>query len=67
MAGITFSEGSGVADSFFGKSQAPIKAIIADRVESFQEQSMIDKVFYMDTTTTQRSTPLQLRWVIFRT
>ena len=50
MAGITFSEGSGVADSFFGKSQAPIKAIIADRVESFQEQSMIDKVFYMDTT-----------------
>lgn len=51
MAGITFSEGSGVADSFFGKSQAPIKAIIADRVESFQETSMVDKVFYMDTTT----------------
>ena len=28
MAGITFSEGSGLADSIFGKSQAPIRMFI---------------------------------------
>lgn len=49
MAGIVFSEGSGVADSIFGKSQEPIRAIIEQNVEAFQEVSMIDKIFYMDT------------------
>lgn len=48
MAGITFSEGSGVQDSFFGKSQAPIKAIIDSRVEAFEKNSMVDKIYYMD-------------------
>lgn len=51
MAGIIFSQGSGLNDSIFGKSQAPIKAIIEQNVESFQEMSAIDKVFYMDKTT----------------
>lgn len=50
MAGIIFSEGSGVADSMFGKSQEPIKALIESQVEAFQENSAIDKVFNMDTT-----------------
>lgn len=48
MAGIIFSQGSGVNDSIFGKSQAPIKAVIEQGVESFQEMSAIDKIFYMD-------------------
>jgi hypothetical protein len=48
--GIIYSQGSGLNDSVFGKSQAPIKAIIEQNVESFQETSMIDKIFYMDKT-----------------
>jgi len=48
---IIFSQGSGLNDSIYGKSQAPIKAIVENGVESFQEQSMVDKIFYMDTTT----------------
>lgn len=48
MSGIIFSKASGVNDSIFGKSQEPIKAIIMQSVESFQEKSLIDKIFYMD-------------------
>lgn len=48
MAGIVFSQSSGVNDSVFGKSQAPIKAMIEQNVESFQQLSLIDKIFYMD-------------------
>lgn len=48
MSGIIFSKASGVNDSIFGKSQEPIKAIIMQAVESFQEKSLIDKIFYMD-------------------
>ena len=47
---IIFSQGSGVADSVFGKSQAPIKAMIESGVEAFQQFSAVDKVFSMDTT-----------------
>lgn len=50
MSNVIFSQGSGLNDSIFGKSQAPIKAIIEQGVESFAEQSMIDKIFYMDKT-----------------
>ncbi len=50
MAGIIFSESSGLNDSVFGKSQAPIKAMISQNIEAFEETSLIDKVFYMDTT-----------------
>ena len=51
MAGIIFAEGTGLNDSVFGKSQAPIKAMIEQNVEAFEKQSMIDKIYYMDTTT----------------
>lgn len=47
---IIFSEGSGVANSIFGKSQEPIKALIESGVEAFQEFSAVDKIFSMDTT-----------------
>ena len=50
MAGIIFSEGSGIANSSFGKSQEPIKALIESNVEAFEERSAIDKVFCMTTT-----------------
>lgn len=50
MAGITFSKTSGVNDSIFGKSQQPIKAIIEQQVEEFQNMSMLDKIYYSDTT-----------------
>ena len=43
---IIFSQGSGVNDSLFGKSQAPIRAVIEQNVEAFGELSMIDKIFY---------------------
>lgn len=48
MAGIVFSQSSGVNDSVFGKSQAPIKAMIEQNVEAFQQLSLVDKIFYMD-------------------
>ena len=51
MGSIIYSEGSGVNDSIFGKSQEPIKAIINENVEAFQQQSMVDKIFYMDSST----------------
>lgn len=44
-----YSQSSGVADSIFGKSQAPIRACISDHLEDFQKQSMVDKIFFMDT------------------
>lgn len=50
MANIIFSEGSGLNNSIFGKSQEPIKAVIQKNVEAFEQMSMIDKIFYMDTT-----------------
>lgn len=45
---IIFSQASGVADSIFGKSQEPIKAIITEQVEAFQQVSVIEHLFYMD-------------------
>ena len=45
MANITFSEASGVNDSIFGKSQAPIRAFIEKRGEAFEQQSMINELF----------------------
>ena len=48
MANIIFSEGSGLNDSVFGKSQAPIKAYIADQVEAFEKESLVDKIFVME-------------------
>ena len=49
MSGIIFSEGSGLNNGLIGKRLAPIKAIINSNVEAFQEKSLIDKIYYMDT------------------
>lgn len=51
MAGIIFSKSSGVNDSVFGKSQEPIKAIINEQIEAFQNKSLIDKIYTMETST----------------
>ncbi len=48
MANITFSENSNVNDSIYGKSQAPIRMLIEDRAESFEEKSVLNEVFLMD-------------------
>lgn len=45
MAGITFSEGSGLADSIFGKSQAPIRMMIEKRGEAFEQKSIVNELF----------------------
>lgn len=47
MANITFSEASGVNDSVFGKSQAPIRMFVEKRAEEFEQQSIISKIFDM--------------------
>lgn len=49
MAGITFTEGSGVANSIFGKSQAPIRMFLEKRGEAFEQLSMIKELFNMST------------------
>jgi phage major head subunit gpT-like protein len=46
---VIFSKGTGLNDSIYGKSQEPIRAIIEENVESFKAMSMIDKLFFMDT------------------
>ena len=45
MAGITFTEGSGLQDSIFGKSQGPIRMFIEKRGEAFEAQSLVNKLF----------------------
>ena len=49
MNGVIFSKGAGVADSVFGKSQEPIRVMIDENVEAFRAQSMIHRLFFMDT------------------
>ena len=49
MANITFVEGSGLQDSIFGKSQAPIRLFLEKRGEAFEQQSMLKELFSMDT------------------
>lgn len=48
MANITFSEASGVNDSIFGKSQAPIRMFIEKRGEQFEQQSIVKEIFRQD-------------------
>lgn len=48
MANITFSEGSGLNDSIYGKSQAPLRMLIQSRAESYEEKSILNEVFMMD-------------------
>lgn len=47
MPNVTFSVGSGVADSIFGLSQAPIQALIEHKAEAFEQQSMVKKIFHV--------------------
>ena len=49
MANITFSEASGVNDSIYGKSQAPIRALIEKRGEMYESQSALPYLFNMET------------------
>lgn len=49
MANITFMEGSGVTDSVFGKSQAPIRMFLEKRAEAFEQESMLPHIFSMGT------------------
>lgn len=48
---VIFSEGSGLNDSIYGNSQAPIKSIINANVEAFEQMSMIDKIFSVESST----------------
>ena len=47
MSGITFSKGSGLNDSVFGKSEAPIRAFLEENVKSYEESSTIKNIFKM--------------------
>ncbi len=49
VGNITFSESSGVADSIFGKSQAPIRMFLEKQGEAFEQKSMIPELFNMGT------------------
>lgn len=49
MANITFTEGSGLQDSIFGKSQEPIKMFLEKRGEAFEQASMLPELFNMGT------------------
>ena len=51
MANITFTEASGLQDTIFGKSQAPIRMFIESRGESFEQQSLIKELFSMEKST----------------
>ena len=46
--GITFSVGTGVADSAFGKCQAPIRMFVEQHSEAFEAKSPLKKLFMMD-------------------
>lgn len=45
MAGITFVEASGVNDSIYGKSQAPIRLMIEKKGEAYEEEAIANKIF----------------------
>ena len=46
---ITFSEGSGLNDSVYGKCQAPIRMFLEQRGEMFEQQSVLKNLFLMGT------------------
>ena len=45
MANITFTYGSGINDSIFGKVQAPIQSFIEKRGEAWEQKSLIGSIF----------------------
>ncbi len=48
MANITFTEGSGLQDSIFGKSQEPIKMFIEKHGEAFEAKSALPEIFLQE-------------------
>ena len=46
---VIFSKSSGLNDDLYGNSLAPIRGVIEENVESFRAMSIIDKVYYLDT------------------
>lgn len=48
MAGIIFSEASGLQNSIFGKSQAPIQRFLEKQAESFEAKSIAKTLFDMN-------------------
>ena len=49
MSGIIFSEGSGLNNSIYGKSQEPIKLFLEKRAEAYEAKSVLPEVFNMGT------------------
>ncbi len=49
MANITFTEGSGLQDSIYGKSQAPIRMFLEKKAEAFEAESIVKQIFAMGT------------------
>lgn len=45
MANITFTEGSGLNNSIYGKSQEPIKMFLEKRGEAFEQRSCVKEIF----------------------
>jgi hypothetical protein len=48
---MIFSKGAGINNSIYGKSQEPIKMFLEQQEEAFVKNSMIEKIWFMDTTT----------------
>lgn len=49
MAGLVLTQAAGFADSIFGKSAAPIHAVLEQGLEAFEQNSAYDKIFSMRT------------------
>ena len=49
MANITFSKSSGLNNSVYGQSYEPIKMMIEKKAEAFEKQSILPKIYNMDT------------------
>lgn len=47
MAQIIFGKMSGLNDSIYGKSEAPIKAFLEENVKAYSDSSFVEKVFKM--------------------
>ena len=45
MSGIVFSKSSGLNDSIYGKSEAPIRAFLEQNVKAYEEMSTIKRIF----------------------
>ena len=47
MAGIVFSKSSGLNDSVYGKSEAPIRAFLENNAKAYEEMSTIQRIVKM--------------------